>query len=106
MSFYLNLPLDFQDGIFRVRSSSFSIPVVYAALQPPATLLQPFRLLNTHCDHDFGFLSQRYWRNSAISSSDNRSPSLAAIFESTCDSLRMPGIIVLTSLLLRMKRSA
>src|SRR5216683_5549706 len=61
---------------------------------------------STHCDHFVGVRSHRCFRSSPCSGAGNGPRSLAAVFASTLEILRIPGIIVLTSLLFRINRSA
>src|SRR5262249_43665172 len=58
------------------------------------------------CDHLPGFRSQRCFFNSESSPAESDPASLVPMFASTCVRLRMPGMIVLTSGLLRIKRRA
>src|SRR3989337_454184 len=59
-----------------------------------------------YCDHFVGVRSQRWARRTVWSVAGSGPASLAARLPSTWRSLRIPGMIVLTTGLLRMKRKA
>src|SRR5258707_15872733 len=59
-----------------------------------------------YCDQGVGLRTQRCSFSCSYNSSGSGPASLAAMFDSTFDSLRIPGMIVLTIGLVRMKRSA
>src|SRR6516225_5794037 len=59
-----------------------------------------------YCDHCVGVLSHRCFFNSPDNSFERPFPSDAAVFASTFLTLRMPGMIVLTSGLDKINRNA